>query len=88
MANSKIAKTTTEALTILWEEKFFLAWKKIKAIEEHLAKRGNHFSPPELGMALRRAKHLTRRGKHGGYEYIQKDPFDPSDVIKSKKARR
>jgi len=87
MANSKIAKTATQALIILWEEKFFLAWKKIKAIEEHLAKRGNHFSPAELGMALRRSKHLTRRGKHGGYEYIQKHPFDPDDVIKGRKTR-
>jgi hypothetical protein len=82
MANSKIAKSATQALIILWEEKFFLAWKKVKAIEEHLAKRGNHFTPAELGMALRRARHLTRRGKQGGYEYIQKHPFDPDDVIR------
>lgn len=26
-------------------------------------------------MALKRAKHLTRRGKRGTYEYIQKYPF-------------
>lgn len=87
MANSKskIAKTATQALSILWEEKFFVSWKKIGGIEAHLAKRGNHFSLPELGMALRRAKHLTRKGKHGSYEYIQKHPFDPEDVVKVKK---
>jgi hypothetical protein len=83
MANrksKKIAKTATQALTILWEEGFLRAWTKIGAIEAHLAKRGNHFSGPELGMALMRAKHLTRKGKHGGYEYIQKYPFDAEDV--------
>ncbi len=49
--------------------------KKKAPIEESLAKRGNHFSDPELGMALKRAGHLTRRGKRGSYEYIQKYPF-------------
>jgi len=73
MANrkNKIAKTATEALKILWEEEFFRAARKMLVIEEHLAKRGNNFSSPELGMALKRAKHLTRKGKQGGYEYIQ-----------------
>jgi len=90
MANrpSKIAKTATEALIVLWEEDFLTTWKKISAIEEHLAKRGNHFSPAELGMALRRARHLTRRGRRTAYEYIQKHPFDPEDSIKAKKTRR
>jgi len=87
-SRSKIAKTATQALNILWEEKFFTSWRKFGAIEEHLAKRGNHFSVPELGMALKRAKHLTRRGKHGGYEYIQKHPFDPEDIASAKKKRR
>ena len=77
MANRKteVAKTATAALKILWEQGFVRTWKRKGAIEEHLAKRGNHFSGPELGMALKRAKHLTRRGKHGSYEYIQKYPF-------------
>lgn len=72
---AKIAKTATEALKILWEERFFKTWKKRAAIEKYLGDRGNHFSPAELGMALKRAKHLTRKGKRGGYEYIQKHPF-------------
>jgi hypothetical protein len=77
MASRKtaIAKTATEALKYLWAEGFFRAWKKKGVIEESLAKRGNHFSDAELGMALKRAKHLTRRGKRGSYEYIQKYPF-------------
>lgn len=70
----RAAKTATEALKILWEEHFFAAWKRRKAVEDDLAKRGNHFTGPELGMALMRAKHLTRRGKQGAYEYIQKYP--------------
>ena len=72
---TRFAKTATEALKILWEEGFFQTWKKVGAIEENLGKRGNHFSDAELGMALKRAKHLTRRGKRRSYEYIQKYPF-------------
>ena len=89
MANrkSKIAKTATQALTILWEEGFLSAWKKRGAIEMHLAKRGNHFSGPELGMALMRARHLTRRGKYGGYEYIQKYPFAAEKHPKATKGK-
>ncbi len=78
MANkkTKIAKTATEALKILWQEGFFRGWKKKAAIiDESLGKRGNHFSDAELGMPLKRAKHLTRKGKRGSYEYIQKYPF-------------
>jgi hypothetical protein len=77
MANKKarVAKTATEALKILWEESFFRGWMKKLAVDENLGKKGNHFSDAELGMALMRAKHLTRRGKRGNYEYIQKYPF-------------
>ena len=77
MANRKarIAKTATEALKILWGEGFFRGKKKKAAIDDALAKRGNHFSDAELGMALKRATHLTRRGKRGSYEYVQKYPY-------------
>ena len=77
MANktARVAKTATEALKILWETGFFRTWKKKLPIVESLGKRGNHFSDPELGMALKRANHLTRRGKRGSYEYIQKYPY-------------
>jgi hypothetical protein len=76
-----VAKTATEALRILWEEGLFLAWKKKGPIVENLDKKGNHFSDAELGMALSRAKHLTRRGKRGSYEYIQKYPFSREDSV-------
>jgi hypothetical protein len=74
-SNHRAGKTATEALRILWEEGFFSSWKKKAFIDESLDKRGNHFSDAELGMALMRAKHLTRKGKRGSYEYIQKYPF-------------
>jgi len=82
MANRKprAAKTATEALIILWEDGFFLGWKKIGPIEQSLEKRGNHFSDAHLGMALKRAKHLTRRGKRLNYEYIQKYPASLKDA--------
>ena len=70
----RAARTATEALRILWEENFFAARKKKAAIEDALSKRGNHFSDAELGMALMRAPNLTRNGKRGSYEYIQKYP--------------
>jgi len=77
MANktARAATSATEALKILWEENFFVGWKKIAPIEDVLAKRGNHFTDAELGMALKRAKYLTRRGKRRNYEYIQKYPY-------------
>ncbi len=81
MANSskRVAKSATEALHHLWEEGFFRTWRKKGAMDTHLAKRGNHFSAPELGMALVRARFLTRKGGHGTYEYIQKHPFVPEE---------
>jgi hypothetical protein len=39
-------------------------------------------------MALKRAKHLTRKGKHGSYEYIQKHPFDAENVGHATKTKR
>lgn len=63
MANKRVAKTATEALSILWEEGFFKSWLNQAKIIEVLAKRGNNFTTAELGMALKRSKHLTRRGK-------------------------
>lgn len=76
---NSVARTATEALRILWEDGFFRSWKKWAAIVADLDKRGNHFSDAELGMALKRAKHLTRRGKKGGYLYIQRFPHVPED---------
>jgi hypothetical protein len=69
-----VAKTATESLKLLWEEGFFRSWKNKAAIDAALSKKGNHFSVPELGMALKRAAHLTRKGKRGSYKYIQKYP--------------
>ena len=78
MANNKprAARTATEALVVLWQDGFLNVWKKLSQIEQVLEKRGNHFSSPELGMALKRARHLTRKGKRGAYEYIQKYPAE------------
>jgi hypothetical protein len=77
MANRKtrVATTATEALKILWEAGFFRSWRKMGSIEEGLAKRDHHFPGRDLGMALKRGKYLTRRGKTGSFEYIQKHPF-------------
>lgn len=72
----KAAKTATEALVVLWAEGFFRGSKKLGQIETTLAARGNHFSKPALAKALERAKHLTRRGKSGSFEYIQQYPHE------------
>ncbi len=74
--NKKIVKTATEALKILWEQEFFSRyWRKIVVVIEEFSKRGYHFSPTNVDKALQRAPYLIRRGKRGGYEYIQKYPF-------------
>lgn len=84
----KVAKTPTEALRILWQESFFKEWRKFSEITAYLAKKGNNFPPPDLGMALKTAKHLTRRGKRGSYEYIQKYPYHEEKIeIKAKKKK-
>lgn len=90
MANSesKIARTATQALILLWKLGLFRSLKNKSSIEERLAKMGNNFSDAELGMALKRAKHLTRKGKRGSYAYIQKHPFvsEAEGIVKKKKA--
>ncbi len=76
----KVAKTPTEALRTLWQEGFFKEWRRLSEITAYLAKKGNNFPPPDLGMALKAAKHLTRRGKRGSYEYIQKYPYHEEKI--------
>ena len=73
----RVAKTATEGVLILWEEKFFRATRTTPEIVEALAQRENHFPTNALSMALERAKFLTRRGKKGAYEYIQQYPYVP-----------
>jgi len=85
---SRVATTATDALKILWADGFFGSWKKKAAVEKSLGNRGNHFTDAELGMALKRAKHLTRRGKRGRYEYIQKYPFVAEKAAPAKKKVR
>ena len=70
-----IAKAATEGIKVLWSEKFFEKYRKVSDIVDIFSKRHHHFSDAELGMALKRAKYLTRRGKRGNYEYIQKHPY-------------
>jgi hypothetical protein len=72
---SAIATTATAALRLLWARTFFRSWRTSAAVEAELARHGYHFSRPELGMALMRAPHLTRKGRRGAYQYIQKHPF-------------
>jgi hypothetical protein len=74
-----IAKTATEGLKALWKEKFFEEARKVSDIAENFSRRHHHFSDAELGMGLKRAKYLTRQGKRGSYEYIQKHPFIEED---------
>jgi hypothetical protein len=76
----KFARTATEALLMLWREGFLRTWQSQPKIVGHLAEIDHHFEGPELGMALRRARYLSRRGERGGYEYIQKYPHTEEDA--------
>jgi hypothetical protein len=78
-SKSRVAKTATEGVKILWEEKFFRTWQKYGAVEEALAKHENHFERTALLKALERADYLTRKGKPRSYEYIQQYPYVPED---------
>ena len=73
---------------MLWGEGFFRAWRSANAIDTHLGKIDHHFSPFELGMALKRARYLTRRGTRGRYEYIQKYPFSGDDSLTKGRVRK
>lgn len=84
--NQLIATTATEGLKVLWKEKFFEKARKVQEIVENFARRHHHFSDAELMMALKRAKYLTRKGKRGSYEYIQKHPY--VEEIKNERFKR
>ncbi|HET9177430.1 MAG TPA: hypothetical protein VFQ24_03645 [Terriglobia bacterium] len=60
---------------MLWRDGLFRTPKTQPQIVTHLAGTGHNFGAPELGMALKRAEYLTRRGTRGCYEYIQKYPL-------------
>lgn len=70
------AKNAVESLNFLWEEGFFKTHQNFKSVCKNLTDRGNNFSSSSLGIALRQARFLTRRGKRGFFEYIQKHEAD------------
>ena len=83
-----ITETATEGIKVLWSEKFFEKYRKISDIVGIFSKRHHHFSDAELGMALKRAKCLTRRGKRRNYEYIQKHPYlEEEKIVKGKQGK-
>jgi hypothetical protein len=82
MKNKRTANSASEAIDILWQEGVFRSWHKFNSIAEILEKRGNNFTKPELGMALRRANFLTRRGAKGSYEYVQRLPAINKEIEK------
>lgn len=69
-----VAKTETEAIHLLWSQGFFKNGQTFADIKMELGKQGYHFPDNFLGMALTRAKYLTKLGKRGNYKYIQKYP--------------
>jgi hypothetical protein len=81
---NKVTKSSTESIRILWEKGFYKDLKSYPDTVKQLGKLGYNFSSSELGMALKRAKYLTRRGKRGNYEYIQKYPFIEENCNKAK----
>lgn len=84
--NQLIATTATEGLKVFWKEKFFEKARKVPEVVESFSRRQHHFSDAELMMALKKAKYLTRRGKRGSYEYIQKHPY--IEEIRNEKSKR
>lgn len=80
--SKKTANSASEAIEILWHEGVFKLWKKFNEVSLILGKRGNNFSKPELGIALKGAKFLIRRGRRGSYEYIQRMPSINIEVEK------
>lgn len=82
--NKTILSPAGELLKSLWYEDVFRSSHKFNEISQILGNKGNNFSKPELGLALRRATFLLRRGARGAYEYIQKAPA-PTRKVKATK---
>lgn len=76
-------KTPSNGIKILWQEGFFKSWQTMASVSQNFEERGNHFSSTEIGMALFRGrKFLTRRGKRGDYQYIQKKDAVSGEIEK------
>ena len=71
----EIARTAPGALTILWKEKFFMKGKSMAETKKALEEKGYNFTNPNLSMALKNAKFLTKRGSKGHFRYVQKYPY-------------
>jgi len=83
----KSVKTPTNGIQVLWQEGFFKTWQTIASISKNFEKRGNNFSSAEIGVTLLRGKKfLTRRGKRGNYQYIQKKDAVSGEVEKIENA--
>lgn len=72
--SKKMLDSATESIRILWQEGIFKSPRSFNQIAQILGKRGKNFSKLELGLALKRASYLTRRGKRRSFEYIQRFP--------------
>ena len=77
-----MANSTTKTLEVLWHEGIFKSPRKFNQIVRILEKRGINPLKPVLSSALRRATFLTRRGRRGFYEYVQKMPAVSKTVDK------
>lgn len=74
--NKEISTTAPGVLKMLWKEGFFNKTPKNQPeITKRLCDLGYNFSAATLGMALKDAKYLTRKGAKGSYKYVQKHPF-------------
>ncbi len=76
------ANSAAGAIKILWQEGELRTWHRFAGISQMLEEKGNNFSKPEIGLALRRASYLTRRGTRGFYEYIQRIPAVNKEIEK------
>ena len=83
----KVAKTAPGALRILWKDKIFLQKCDMSNITKQLEQRGYNFTAATLGMALKDAKFLTRKGSSGKFTYIQKYPYIDEDENNEKSKR-
>lgn len=72
--NKDPANSVSGSLVILWHGGVFESARKFNDILQILGEKGKNFSKPKLGLALSRAKFLTRRGRRGFYEYVQRFP--------------
>ncbi len=75
----KVAKTSPDALKLLWIEGYFKVAHNQDEVVLELSKKGYNFDYDAMRMALSRVDFLTKKIEDGKRKFIQKYPYHEDD---------